>query len=240
MAEVANMSFRLIFLHTMPALTGLFNDLAREILPPGVEVWHIGDEVLLKVVLAKGEPSPFIYRRVAEHAVAAEEAGANAMQVTCSSISPCVEAARPLVGIPVFKIDEPMVDRALSLGSRIGVVATAGTTLKPTSELVRARAQALGKTAEVEAVLCEGAYPALMSGEMAAHDQIVLRYLKDMMGRCEVILLAQASMARVAAALPPEEQRVPVLASPRLAIEKLAEFIQAYHATEKRLLEQRS
>ena len=44
-------------------------------------------------------------------------------------------------------------------------------------------------------------------------------HLRDLMTRNDVIILAQASMARVAQAIPAEEQRVPIISSPRLAIE---------------------
>src|SRR5512143_2022934 len=133
------MKQKLAFVHTVPSLVGLFNDLCKELLPD-VEVLHIADEMLLKVVLAQGGLSPFIFQRVAEHVVAAERAGATMVQCTCSSISPCVDASRPLVGIPVLKIDEPMVDQAIQMGHCIGIAATAPTTLKPTTDLVYARA----------------------------------------------------------------------------------------------------
>ncbi len=214
------MTQKLAFIHTVPSLVGLFNDLSKELLP-GVEVFHIADEMLLKVVLAQGGLSPFIFQRVADHVVAAEHAGATAVQCTCSSISPCVDASRPLVGIPVMKIDEPMVNKAIGIGSRIGIAATAPTTLKPTTELVYARAVALGKSVQVESVLCEGAYAALFSGDTQKHDQIVAQYLRDLMAKNDVIILAQASMARVAQTIPAEEQRAPILSSPRLAMEHM-------------------
>jgi Asp/Glu/hydantoin racemase len=215
---------KLAYIHTVASLVGLFNDLSKELLP-GVEVFHIADEMLLKVVLAQGGLSPFIYQRVADHVVAAERAGASAVQCTCSSISPCVDAARPLAGIPVLKIDEPMVDRAIRTGRRIGVAATAPTTLKPTTELVFARAAALNTTVEVEPVLCPGAYAALFSGDTQKHDQIVIQTLRELMTHHDVIILAQASMARVAALIPAEEQTVPILASPRLAIERAQQVL---------------
>lgn len=208
----------LAFIHTVPSLVGLFNDLSKEFLPD-TEVFHIADEMLLKVVLAQGGLSPFIFQRVSDHAIAAERAGATAVQCTCSSISPCVDAARPLVGIPVLKIDEPMVNKALSTGSRIAIAATAPTTLKPTTELVHTRAAAMGKSVQVESILCEGAYAALFSGDAQKHDQIVEKVLRDLMMRNDVIILAQASMARVAQIIPTEEQRAPILSSPRLAME---------------------
>ena len=220
------MTTKLAFIHTVPSLVSLFTDLSKEILPGDVEIFHIADEVLLKVVLAQGGLSPFIFRRVAEHAVAAAEAGASLVQLTCSSISPCADVARSLVGIPVLKIDEPMVDRALSLGDQIGIAATAPTTLKPTTELVLTRAGLLGKQVNVDSVLCEGAYKALFSGDAETHDRIVRQYLKVLMAKNDVVILAQASMARVANTIPAAEQVVPILSSPRLAMERLRSVIE--------------
>jgi hypothetical protein len=39
------------------------------------------------------------------------------------------------------------------------------------------------------------------------------------MGKVDVVVLAQASMARIANAIPAEEKRVPILSSPRLGVE---------------------
>jgi Asp/Glu/hydantoin racemase len=216
---------RVVFLHTVPSLVGLFNNLAKELLPVDSEVIHIADELLLKCVLAQGGLSPFIHRRIAEHAIAAEQAGAVAVQCTCSSISPGVDIVRSLVGIPVLKIDDPMVEEALRLGTRVGVVATAPTTLKPTTGLVYTRAAEAGCRVQVEPVLCEGAYAALLAGDIPAHDAIVREYVLESTKRNDVILLAQASMARVAEGISPEEARVPILSSPRLAVKRLAELL---------------
>ena len=218
------MAKKVVFLHTVPSLVGLFSDLAKELLP-SMEIMHIADEMLLKLVLGQGGLSPFIYQRVADHAIAAERAGASAMQCTCSSISPCVDVAQPLVGIPVLKIDQPMIDEALRIGKRIGVAATAPTTLKPTTDLVHQRAAFFQMDIQVEARLCEGAYQALFSGDPQTHDQIVRQHLLDLMERNDVIMLAQASMARVADSLTAEDKRIPILSSPRLAIQHLKKLL---------------
>ena len=219
------MTRRLVFVHTVSSLVDLFTQLSRELLPQGVETWHIADEILLKVVLAQGGLSPFLHQRVGEHVVAAEQTGATAVQLTCSSISPCADTAQSLVHIPVLKIDAPMVDRALELGQRIGVVATAPTTLRPTGELIQTRAQALGKEVRVEARLAEGAYAALFGGDPERHDAIVQNTLRELSQHNDVIVLAQASMARVADSLPPGELACPVLSSPRLALERAARLL---------------
>ncbi len=126
---------RVVFLHTVMSVVPQFAELARELLPPDIESWHVADEILAKVVVSEGQPSPFIFRRVAEHARAAKEAGADLVQLTCSSISPCAGTAASQAGIPVLRVDEPMVEKAVALGSRIGVLATAPTALGPTVDL---------------------------------------------------------------------------------------------------------
>ncbi len=219
------MARTLVFVHTVPSLVDLFTRLSREVLPADVEIWHIADEILLKVVLAQGGLSPFVHQRVAEHAVSAETAGAAAVQLTCSSISPCAETARSLVRIPVLKIDEPMIDRALELGKRIAVAATAATTLLPTTELLHARARSTGKEIQIEARLAEGAYAALFGGDPSEHDAIVLRTIEDLLERNDVVVLAQASMARVVDALPAAARARPILTSPRLALEHTARML---------------
>jgi len=213
---------KVVFIHTVASLISLFNDLGREYFPAGTELVHIADEILLKEVLAKGGPTPFIYRRVTEHALAASEIGASLIQVTCSSISPCVETAQSCIDFPILRIDAPMVQKAVSSGRRIGILATAVTTLTPTTELVRQTARQSGKEVEILSLLCEGAYAALLQGDIRLHDQIVLDYLHRMQEEVDIILMAQASMARVIASLPAGEQNVPVLTSPRLAVQYAA------------------
>jgi len=219
------MSKKLAFLHTVSTLAGLFNALAKEILPAGVEVFHIADEALIKVVLAQGGLSPFVFRRVSDDVAAAEQAGADAVLFTCSSISPCAEMARLMVNIPVLKADEPMADKAISLGTRIGIVATAPTTLKPTAELVQVRAALIGKEIQVESVLCQEAYTALWAGDMDTHDRLVRETLHSLMSRSDVIMLAQASMARVLETIPAAAQTIPILTSPRLAVEQARDVL---------------
>ena len=211
------------FVHTV---AGPYADLAKEIMPD-VDTMHVMDEILLTTVRAAGGVTPFIYRRLVDNVIAAEQAGADVVQVTCSSISACVDVARLMVSIPVLKIDEPMVDMAISLGARIGIAATSPSTLKPTAELARLKAAQAGKEVLVEAMLCEGAFDALFfRGDTETHDRIVRDCLKKLMARNDVVCLAQGSMARVADTFAPDERTVPILTSPRLALERAKEVIE--------------
>jgi Asp/Glu/hydantoin racemase len=142
--------------------------------------------------------------------------------VTCSSIGPAVEAAAKLIGVPVLRVDQPMADKAVVAGKKIGVVATLRTTLEPTADLIQRRAGNTGKKIEVISKLSEGAFEALMAGDAAAHDAKVAAALRGLSEQVDVIVLAQASMARVVDTLKPEDKRVPILASPGIAVDYLA------------------
>jgi Asp/Glu/hydantoin racemase len=223
------MQKKVAYLHTVPSLVSQFNRLSQKIFPSSVEVFHIVDEMLLKIVLSQGGISPFIHRRVAEHATAVEIAGADLFLVTCSSLSPCVESARPFVGIPVLKIDEPMIDRAIEIGNMIGIVATLPSTLKPTTEQVIYKANKANKEVAVDPVLCEAAYTALMAGDQQNHDLLVREAILELAMRTDVIILAQASMTRVLDSIDPFELEVPVLTSPELALERALEILNSAH-----------
>ena len=117
----------------------------------------------------------------------------------------------------VLRVDEPMAERAVSTGARIGVIATLPSTLEPTAALIKSRAAAAGKQIELTT---------RVSGNGAKHDELVAAALREMTKSVDVIVLAQASMARVVESLPPTEKRVPILSSPRSAIEHLASLIE--------------
>lgn len=209
----------LALIHTAPVLIPTFQTLCRESLD-GVEVFNIVDESLLKNTIRDGELTPLTVQRLVGYVQSAKQAGADAVLVTCSSIGPGVEAARAVVDVPVLRIDEAMADQAVATGSRIGVAATLNSTLKPTVELLNARAARAQRRCEVISRLCEGAFEAVASGDAATHDRIVTENLITLMDEVDVIVLAQASMARVVESMSAESRRVPILSSPRLAVEQ--------------------
>lgn len=210
--------------HTSATLVPVFAELCSKYLPQ-VKVFNIVDDSLIKNTIACGELTPATSRRVVNYAGSAEEAGADLILFTCSSIGPAVETAATLSGVPVWRVDQPMADIAVQTGKRIGVIATLSTTLEPTSDLVKRRAIVAGKEIELVSRLCEGAFDALMSGDAATHDKMVGDALKQLSAEVDVILLAQASMARVVDALKEDDKKVPILASPFTAIQHLATIL---------------
>ncbi len=211
----------LALIHTSATLVPVFAQLCKDKIPH-VATFNIVDDSLVRAIGAKGALTADIARRVGAYITSAEMGGADHILVTCSSIGPAVEASALFCRVPVLRVDQPMADRAVALGSRIGIVATLPTTLHPTTDLLQRRAALAGKQVQLDPVLCTGAFEALMAGDSATHDRIVTDALLALVQRVDVVVLAQASIARVVAALPASAQQIPLLASPGLAIDHLA------------------
>ena len=212
---------RLTLIHTSGVMIPVFSELCKELLPD-IETVHMVDESLLKDIIRDGCLLKPTARRVVGHILSAEQAGTDAILVTCSSIGKATELGRELVNLPVLRIDEPMASEALKAGSRIGVIATLPSTLNPTVDLIKRQAT---QDINVTAKLCEGAFEAVISGDAATHDKIVSEGILGLIAQVDVIVLAQASMARVVNSLPADKVTIPVLSSPRLAIEHLAQSL---------------
>ncbi|MEN9981481.1 MAG: hypothetical protein RL542_1268 [Bacteroidota bacterium] len=217
------MSKRLALVHTSATLVPVFQDLVNQFLgDKDLIVYNIVDDSLIKNTIERGQLTPDTSRRVVDYVSSAEAAGADYIMVTCSSIGSAVETADLLTKVPVLRVDQPMADQAVQMGTKIGVVATLSTTLEPTADLVQRRAILAGKEIELTARLCEGAFDALMGGKPEIHDEMVALALKELSGQVDVIVLAQASMARVVGQLAPEDKKVPILASPEIAMAYLS------------------
>jgi Asp/Glu/hydantoin racemase len=210
---------RLGIVHTVSQLAPMFAELAGELLP-GVETTVIADELLLKRTVRNGAIDDVTRDRLRGHVAALADFGVDAVLVTCSSVGGVVDEIAPGADVPVLRVDRAMAERAVMLGACVGVLATLPTTLVPTTELVEATAREAGRAVTVVSRLCDGAFAALQRGDGARHDAIIAEELDRLAAEVDVVVLAQASMARIAAARP--AGGTPVLSSPRLAMERLA------------------
>lgn len=214
----------LALIHTSPTLTSAFAELCRQHLPEA-EYFHIVDESLIQDTVRSGFLRKLTMRRLVDQIASAEAAGADAVLVTCSSIGPGVTLAQRLFDIPVLRIDEAMAELAVRQARTIGVLATLRTTLDPTTALLREKAAEAGRKVELVECLCEEAFPAVLAGDTETHDRILRKALLEDLRDVDVIVLAQASMARVVATLTPGALRAQVLSSPELAVLRAREAL---------------
>jgi len=220
------MAKKIGLIHTSATLIPVFQELIDKYFKgQDIKVFNIVDDSLVKNIIERGSLTTEISKRVLDYVSSAENSGADYILVTCSSIGRAVEMAAHFSNVPVLRVDQPMTDVAIQMGTKIGVVATLASTLEPTSDLVRRRANVAGKEIELTSRLCEGAFDALMGGNPELHDKLVATALKELSKEVDVILLAQASMARVVGQLSEEDKKVPILASPEIAIQYIANLI---------------
>ena len=218
------MSQLVVFVHTVPPSIALFDQLGREMLPE-VQRSHILDEPLLMAVRQHGKINRQHSLRLLSHLRLAQQTGAAAALVTCSTLSPAVDRISSAVRMPVLGIDGPMVEQAVLCGRRIGIVATAEVTVIATTQRLQDQARRSGKGIELDSEFVPGALQALLRGDSGTHDRLVKAAVLGMMARADVVVLAQASMARVLEVLPEPERLVPVLSSPTLAMLRLRSLL---------------
>jgi len=202
----------------------MFTALAARHLP-GVRVFHMVDESLIANTIRAGALEKTTIRRIVNQIESARLAGAGAVMVTCSSIGAAIPVARQLFDFPILRIDEQLAAEAVKAGPRIGVLATLRTTLDPTVTLIRDTAAQLGHPADITAHLCEGAFEAVIAGDVTTHDRAVTAGLRTLAEGSDVIVLAQASMARVVDALGADAPAVPILSSPALAMQHARQVV---------------
>ena len=207
------------FLYSVEDLKGLFAELV-----PEVEMVNIIDDSLLKEVLANGGPTQAVVRRYCNYAQELEKLGCDMILNQCSSVGEVAEIARKMVSIPIAKVDAPMAKEAISLGSRVGVVATAYTTLGPSARLVVNTARELGTDTVVNECFAEGAYEALLKeGNKARHDEILMATIDKACADNDVVCLAQGSMFSLVEAC--RNKPVPVLHSFRSGVAQIREIL---------------
>ncbi len=210
---------RIAVIHTTTATVETFKTLATEMIP-GCQVFNIVDDSILPLLAENGGNLGPIETRMVQYARFAEQSGACIILEACSSIGELAAAMRAAVSIPVIRVDEAMAAAAVERANRIGVAATLPTTLGPTTRLLQEKAGQCDRDTDIKTVLIEGAYQKLMAGDRAGHDELLVSGLAELAKQTDVVVLAQASMARVIPGLP-EELQDRFLSSPRLAMEQL-------------------
>ncbi|MBW2149756.1 MAG: hypothetical protein JRI22_22415 [Deltaproteobacteria bacterium] len=192
---------------------------------PAHEIVHYMDEALLKIAHDKGSTSSEVLRRFFRLFISAEEGGACVALMTCSSLTKCADLLRPMLQFPVVKIDTPMMERAVSFGGKIGIVATMSSAINPAREQLEQIARERGVILNERSVVVEGAFQALIDNDRERHDQLVMKKVRALARGCDAIVLAQASIAGVAAR-DDLKISVPVLTSPPLAAARVREILE--------------
>ena len=201
-------------------------DVEREVkkqLGGDVTLISVKDPSIIKEVSDTGYVTTAPAARLVKMYMDMAEQGADAILNLCSSVGDVADACQPLaryIGVPIVRVDEDMCREAVRRGSRIGVMATLNSTLKPTASLVTRIAREMNRPVEIIECLVEGAF----NIDQERFLQMMDEHAAKIIDKVDVIVLAQGSMAYAEPSLS-EKYRKPVLGSPRFGARALKEAL---------------
>ncbi|ABX04982.1 MAG TPA: hypothetical protein DEF47_10745 [Herpetosiphon sp.] len=199
------------FIHTASMHVATFEQLVGEI-QPNCTVEHVVMPTLLEQARQEGLTSA-ISQQLTQIIKQLQANGVERIVCTCSTLGGLAETLDPTV----IRVDRAMAEQAIATGSRIAVVAALTSTLEPTYALLNAIAQHQAKTIEIRDYCCLDAWKSFLANDQASYLQQIAIVLETI-DQVDVIVLAQASMA---GAIQLCQQNIPILSSPRIAIEAL-------------------
>ena len=204
---------------TSAVSSGELKTLCSEILP-GVTVYQIIDDSLIREINGNGGPTYGVRRRLYQYYQQAESLGVDVILNQYSSVGEVADEIRPFIRVPIVKIDEAMAEKAVTLGRRIAVVATVPTTVGPSVRLLEQKAREASREIEIEIHLIKDAMMILIEkGDAETHNRMALREVETAARSCDAVVLAQGSMTVLLPLLGHIQK--PVLTSPRLGIERV-------------------
>lgn len=186
---------------------------------PDVEQMDITDSSLIVETQAAGYATPAVSRRMYQYMMCAVEAGADAILVTCTSVNTVTKKIRDMIPVPVISIEEPVAEKAVEAGTKIGILSSLATSAQPVKQTILEKAAAAGKEVDVRIQVADGAFEALMAGDRPLHDDKVREALAKLVEEVDVVVFAQMSMALVEH----PEYDIPVLKYGRLSYDAAKE-----------------
>ncbi|WP_019535907.1 aspartate/glutamate racemase family protein [Paenibacillus ginsengihumi] len=163
---------------------------------PAIQTLHFLDEGLIADLNAAGKVTRPLIRRFIRLVEKAEEAGVDGVLLSCSSFTPYTPLINQLFDFPIVSIDFAMLEEAVQIGTKIGVIATVVTAAPITKQILEEIAAEKKKPIEIYTETLTDAFAALQNGEEHRHNQIIYDKVEEMSRTCDVVVLAQISMVR--------------------------------------------
>ncbi len=194
------MKVALVYTSTTPELIEMVEREVRKNIREDTELVSLQNPEILKEVREAGYVTPKAASKLIRMYMEAVLQGADAILNICSSVGETADSAQEVaayIGVPVVRIDEEMCREAVRIAkkgsSRIAILATLPTTLKPTEKTVFRVAREMGARVDVVEGLIDGAFG--LNQEQFRKQ--MLTAATKVADQVDVILLAQGSMAYV-------------------------------------------
>lgn len=212
------MSRRIALIHATPVSLEPIEIAFRELWPEASR-WNLLDDSLSPDLSAAGSLTPAMKERFLRLGDYCVLCGVDAILFTCSAFGEAIEGVKRRLSIPVLKPNEAMIEEALAIGPRIGMLATAETSIRSMRPEFEETAAARGQALRFETAAVPEAMQALLAGDAERHDQLIVERAATMTD-CDVLVLTQFSMARAADRIAPVQGR-PIVTTPGSAVARL-------------------
>ncbi len=222
------MTRRLGFLHTLEPNIEVFEELSRALGWQG-EIVHRVEETAIDEMRTAGGVTRGIEGRVRAEIEALIEFPVDLVVCSCSAIGAIAESMDGSKGVEVQRIDRAMADEAVAAGQRIAVIASLPSSIPATRALLESSAEKASRTVEIDEIVADTAWARYQEGDHAGYCESIAEVGKSVFGRCDAIVLAQASMADAADLM--QAAPIPVLSSPRLGIRRALDALQGMGPT---------
>lgn len=215
------MSYKIGLVHATINAVVPINDAFRRY-ASDAKVLNFLDDGLIEEVNQQGKVTPKAFKRFMDLLVKAEESGVDGILASCTVFTPYVPQISNLFDIPILSVDYNMLSQAVEKGERIGLIATVETAGTTSETILSDIAKIRKKEIIVNKAVITEAFEALQRGDLKRHDELIHHKINELSDHCDVIVLAQLSMARAVNNGLPNHQR-PILTSPETSVKSIIE-----------------
>lgn len=217
-----NSTHRIVLIHATPVSIDPIEEAFRAQWPEA-ETVNLLDDALSRDLDAKTFAPELIEKRIGRLGEYGVLIGADGVLFSCSAFGRAIDAAKKVIQIPVLKPNEAMFEEAVSIGGKIGMIATFKPSIASMEEEFYSLAKDLGKTVRLDSIFVEKAMAKLSEGETETHNRLI-KEASARFGGYDAVMLAQFSASRARKEVEAELGCV-VLTSPSSAVKKLRSLL---------------
>ncbi|MGE7906809.1 aspartate/glutamate racemase family protein [Peribacillus sp. NPDC094092] len=221
---MSSQNYRIGLIHaTMNSVQPILD--AFQVHAPQVTLVNFMDESLIFELNETGIVTKGMARRLLNLVEKAVMSGVDGILLTCSSFTPVVSEISHLFDLPMLSADLSMLEKAVGMGNRIGVIATVEAAGPTTTTILKKISSKRQKDVSIKTIIIPEAFKALQNGDRAKHDELIHRKVQELTIDCDVILFAQFSMARALDTLDIKTTDIPILTSPEISVKSIIDEI---------------
>ena len=220
---MAQSSPRSDLLHATPVAMEPVQQAMARLWPEAEAVNLLDDGLTIDRAKEEEDLSEELIGRFVDFGRYAHAIGADGILVTCSAFGPAIDRMIEELPVPVVKPNEAMFRAAMSVGERIGMLATFAPSVATMEDEFETFASQLGLPSTLETFVVPKAIDLLRKGDVAEHNRLVGEAAPNM-AQYDALMLAHFSTSRAADAVC-NKVKIPVFTAPDAAVARMQTLV---------------